>query len=214
MKNIYDILVEFGLEIPEEKKKDFDKALLENYRTKSDYDNVAAKRDEFKESLETTQGKLEKFKDIDVEDLKGQIATLTSDLQKEKDERAADTLKVEIEKNVDTFLNGKKFVNAITQESIRTKLMEELDKDTAKGKSIADIFISLISDKDGKQLENIIIDESQQHTEQNKATFTSKFNNSYAPGIAITKEDFKKMSLDERIKLKQENHELYESLMK
>lgn len=41
MKNIYEILADYGLEIPEEKKADFDKAWKENYRTKAEYDKAA-----------------------------------------------------------------------------------------------------------------------------------------------------------------------------
>ena len=33
MKNIYEIMKSFGLEVPEDKKADFDKAVLENYKT-------------------------------------------------------------------------------------------------------------------------------------------------------------------------------------
>ena len=51
MKNIYEILEDFGLEIPAEKKTDFEKAWKENYRTKSEYDNAVTKRDEYKLSL-------------------------------------------------------------------------------------------------------------------------------------------------------------------
>lgn len=42
MKNIYEILADYGLEIPEEKKADFDKAWKENYRTKAEYDRQRA----------------------------------------------------------------------------------------------------------------------------------------------------------------------------
>ena len=38
MKNIFDLLKEYGVELPEDKKKDFEKALLENYKTVKDYD--------------------------------------------------------------------------------------------------------------------------------------------------------------------------------
>ena len=48
MKNIYEILEDFGLEIPAEKKTDFEKAWKENYRTKSEYDIAVTKRDEYK----------------------------------------------------------------------------------------------------------------------------------------------------------------------
>lgn len=40
MKNIYEILKDYGLEIPEEKKADFNKSWKENYRTKNEYDKA------------------------------------------------------------------------------------------------------------------------------------------------------------------------------
>lgn len=105
MKNIYDILKDFGLEIPEEKKADFDKAWKENYRTKAEYEKAAARRDEYKTSLDTVNAKLKEFDGVDVEDLKGQIATLKDDIKKQADDYAAkeadrvfnDTLKEAIE---------------------------------------------------------------------------------------------------------------------
>lgn len=45
MKNIYEILKEYGMEVPADKKADFDKAWKENYRTKSEYDNAVSQRD-------------------------------------------------------------------------------------------------------------------------------------------------------------------------
>ncbi len=89
MKNIYEILKDFGLEVPEDKKTDFDKAWKENYRTKEDYDKVAGKRDEYKTSLDTVNEKLKEFEGVDVNDLKGQITTLKDDLKKKDDEYAA-----------------------------------------------------------------------------------------------------------------------------
>nr|DAJ10757.1 MAG TPA: minor structural protein [Caudoviricetes sp.] len=174
MKNIYEILKGIGIEIPAEKKDAFDAEWKENYRTKAEYEKAVEKRDEYKASLETVQGELEGFKDVNVEELKGQITTLTDQLQSEKEARAKDAALVELEKNVDTFLSGKKFVNPITQDALRKSLMEELDKDTAKGKSIADIFAGLITDAEGKQMENILVDEKQQTLEQNKARFTDQ----------------------------------------
>lgn len=61
MKNIYEILKEFGLELPEEKKADFEKAWKENYRTKAEYDNAVTKRDEYKSSLDTVNERLKRI---------------------------------------------------------------------------------------------------------------------------------------------------------
>lgn len=89
MKNIYDILKDFGLEVPEDKKADFDKAWKENYRTKADYDKIAGQRDEYKSSLDTVNAKLKEFDGVDVAELKGRIETLQGDLKKKDDEYAA-----------------------------------------------------------------------------------------------------------------------------
>lgn len=89
MKNIYDILKEFELEVPEDKKADFDKAWKENYRTKAEYEKAVSQRDEYKTSLNTVNAKLKEFDGVDVADLKGQIATLQDDLKKKDAEYAA-----------------------------------------------------------------------------------------------------------------------------
>jgi hypothetical protein len=89
MKNIYEIMKEFGLEIPEDKKADFDKLWKENYRTKAEYDNAVTKRDEYKTSLDTVNEQLKAFEGVDVNDLKGQITKLQGDLKAKDDEYAA-----------------------------------------------------------------------------------------------------------------------------
>lgn len=92
MKNIFEIMKEYGLELPEDKKKDFETAVLENYKTLSDYNNQKAALDAASEKLKTTEetmkglnGKLEEYKDVDVSELKKKIEDLTEDL-KQKDE--------------------------------------------------------------------------------------------------------------------------------
>lgn len=104
MKNIYDILKEFGLEVPEEKRADFDKSWKENYRTKAEYDKATSQRDEYKTSLDTVNGKLKEFEGVDVTDLKGQITKLQQDLKnkdveyatKEADRQFTDSIKAAI----------------------------------------------------------------------------------------------------------------------
>lgn len=95
MENIHKILKDFGLEVPEDKKADFDKAWKENYRTKTEYEKATAQRDEYKSSLDTVNAKLKEFDGVDVADLRGQIETLKGDLEKQKseyEEKEADRL--------------------------------------------------------------------------------------------------------------------------
>ena len=89
MKNIYDILTEFGLELPAEKKAAFEKAWKENYRTKADYDKVAEQRDNYKSQYDTVSGELKKFDGVDPEGLQSEIKRLRDDLKKKDDEYAA-----------------------------------------------------------------------------------------------------------------------------
>ena len=79
MKNIHEILKEYGFELPADKKVAFDKAWKENYRTKSEYDNAVSQRDNYKSSLDG----------VDVIDLQGQIAKLQGNLKAKDDEYAA-----------------------------------------------------------------------------------------------------------------------------
>ena len=87
MKNIHEILKEYELEVPADKKVAFDKTWKENYRTKSEYDNAVSQRDNYKSSLDDVNAKLKEFEGVDVNDLQGQITKLQGDL-KAKDDAA------------------------------------------------------------------------------------------------------------------------------
>lgn len=91
MKNIFEIMKEYGVELPEDKKKEFEAVVLENYKTISDYNNQKAALDTAGEKLKAAEktmeelnGKLKGYKDVDVSELNQQIEKLTEDL-KQKD---------------------------------------------------------------------------------------------------------------------------------
>lgn len=205
MENYEQILKGVWIEIPEDKKADLKKKMEENYSTKEDYDQAVKKRDEYKTSLEQVQEKLDGFKDVDVDDLKGQIQTLTSELADEKKARAEDARKVEVEKTVNAFLSstdekGERqyhFLNDITENHFRDALMAELDKDSAKGKSIGDIFKGMVTDANGKQKPGIFVDKAQ----ANSARFT-------APAGKSKPEGGHKYTMAEVMRMKNENPDL------
>lgn len=91
MKNIFEIMKEHGLEVPEDKKKDFEKAVLENYKTVSDYDVQAEKLKTAEEKVTTLTENLDKFKDVNVDELNNTITTLKTDLAN-KDKELTDKL--------------------------------------------------------------------------------------------------------------------------
>lgn len=88
MKNIFELLKEFGFEVPEDKKKDFEKAVLENYKTVKDYEAQKEKLDAAEQKAsasETTinslKEDLKKFEGVDVTGLQQKITDLETDLK-------------------------------------------------------------------------------------------------------------------------------------
>jgi len=196
MKNIETIISEAGIELTDEQKATINNAVQENYKTVAEVKKVEDKRDEYKISLDDVQSKLDGFKDVDVDDLKGQIETLTGDLQAEKDARVEDARQATLAEQVKEFLSDKQFVNDITAKTIGEQLATELDSDSAKGKSIEDIFKKITSDEDGNVLENVLVTK----TEQNKARFTTPAGTLPPAGT--------KLSGTELMKLKNENPDM------
>lgn len=100
MKNIFEIMKEYGFEVSEDKKKGFEKTVLENYKTMTDYDNQAKKLDAANETIKANdtamkdlQTKLDGFKDVDVSGLNERIAELENEkanIQKDYDAKIAD----------------------------------------------------------------------------------------------------------------------------
>lgn len=91
MKNIFEIMKEYELEVPEDKKKDFEKVVLENYKTVSDYETQAEKLKTAEGKVDTLTESLEKFKDVNVDELNSTINTLKTDLAN-KDQELKDKL--------------------------------------------------------------------------------------------------------------------------
>lgn len=80
MKNIFEIMKDYSLEVPEDKKKEFEKAVLENYKTVADYDAQTEKVKNLTEQLNTAKDAVKKFEGVDPEALKNEIAALNQKL--------------------------------------------------------------------------------------------------------------------------------------
>jgi len=123
MKNIYEIMKEFGLEIPEDKKKDFDKAVLDNYKTISDYEKQTEKLTVASETIKANdtaltdlKKQLEGFKDVDVTGLNQRITELETEkknLESDYNTKLSDRDFNDIIREGITSVNGKN-VKAIT----------------------------------------------------------------------------------------------------
>ena len=157
MKNIFEIMKEYGLEVPEDKKKDFEKTVLENYKTMTDYDNQTKKLDAANDTIKANdiamkdlQDKLDGFKDVDVSGLNQTIKTLQTEkenIQKDYDAKIADRDFNDLVKESIAAVNGKN-AKAITA---------LLDVDTLKAsknqkEDIAAALKALTEKEDSKML--------------------------------------------------------------
>lgn len=119
MKNIFDLMKEYGLEVPEEKKKDFEKAVLENYKTVKDYEAQKEKLEaaEQKASASETaisglKEDLKKFDGVDVTGMQQRITELETNLQSKETEFQQKIADRDFEDLLSAQINSAKGVNA------------------------------------------------------------------------------------------------------
>lgn len=206
MQNYEQILAELGIEVPEDKKSDLKKKMSENYKTVADYDKQVKKKDDYKISLDDVQTRLAELEKEDVDGLKAKITTLTQELADEKEARAKEAKQTELRDKVKDFLSDKKFVNAITEDSIRSQMIQKLEEEN--GKNAEDVFKELTT-KDGKPIENILVDEKKA-PDVKIPSFTNKFNSGEQKKGT---QKLREMSLDDRMKLKAEDPDYYATLL-
>ncbi|MEG0998870.1 MAG: hypothetical protein RSF13_07575 [Clostridiales bacterium] len=158
MENIYEIMAKAGVEIPDDKKAEIDKAVLSNYKTVAEVGNITAKLNTAKTDLEAANGKVTELgnKIKGLEGTSGEMETLKNKVSQYE---AAEQARLDAEKETQnnsallaTFEEATKektFVNDFTKNAIFESCKSELAKNENKGKGINDIFIALTTDKEG-----------------------------------------------------------------
>ena len=126
MKNIFEIMKDYGLEVPEDKKKDFEKAVLENYKTAADYEKQTDKVTNLTEQLNETKEAMKKFEGVDPEDLKNQIADLNQKLTDKDTEYQTKLADRDFQDNVKGVIAKYKGKN---EKAIREYIQNQLQED-------------------------------------------------------------------------------------
>lgn len=157
MKNIFEIMKEYGVEVPEDKKKDFEKLVLENYKTVTDYDNQAKKLETADATIkanDTAIGELKKqlegFKDVDVTALNQRITELETEkaaIKKDYDDKMAERDFNDVLKDAISSANGKnaKAITALLD-------VENLKKSKNQKEDVAAALKALSEAEDSKML--------------------------------------------------------------
>lgn len=170
-------------------------------------ENLTADRDAWKQKAETAEEALKKFDGIDPESIQKEIddwKQKAEDAEKEYQQKIYDR---DFDDALKTAFGEIKF----TSEAAKKAIMEEVKEAGLKlndGKILGlNDLIGQIKERDA----SAFVDEEQQKAQQNAPRFTSTFAGT-GTGGTYTKADFKKMSLDERIRLKNSDPDLYKQL--
>ena len=152
MKNIYELLKAIGVEVPEDKKAEFDKALNENYKTISEMTNIQNK-------LEKAESERDTYKDKYDEDIKKRDSDI-KDLQKKLKDAGTDTAKLsELETELGTLQDTYKTAKADYEKKLADQAYEfaikekvaglKFTSNSAKKAFLADITADRLKMKDG-----------------------------------------------------------------
>lgn len=202
--NIIDKLKSLNVEITPE----IEKALGGEWVSKQEMDRklervttLETENNTLKLSQSTLQTELQTLKDNapDVDGFNKKIAELTETLERERTERAKKDEELRLGTIVSEFFENKTFVNDITKEAIKGQLVQALNSDSARGKSIDDLFNGIVNDADGNLKPNILITNSEQELAKKRSTIVG--NNINQPGGA-------KLSMAELMKLKNQNPDM------
>ncbi len=202
--NIIDKLKSLGVEITPEIEKAFPGEFVSDLEVQKKNDKIATLENDKKE-LETKQENLEKelqtLKDaaLDADVLNQKIADLTATLENERKERKEKDEITRLGGLVTDFFADKHFVNAITADAIKKQLVETLNSDEARGKSISDLFDAIVKDEKGNYKPDIIIDDK---------TFKAQQNRSRIVGNNFGQPDGAQLSMAELMKLKNQNPDM------
>ena len=201
---IIDKLKSLGVEITDE----IEKALAGDWLSESEVSKKLAKMQvledenkDLKEKRDSLEKDLQSMKDSasDSDALNQKITDLTNTLEKERKERKEKDEIARLDSLVTDFFADKHFVNAITADAIKKQLVETLNSDEARGKSVSDLFDAIVKDEKGNYKPDIIVDDK---------TFKAQQNRSQIVGNNIGQPDGAKLSMAEHMKLKNQNPDM------
>ena len=206
MKNIHEILKGYDIEIPADKKADFDKAVSENYKTVAEFDKTNDKLTkatnelkETKETLDTTTTAFEELKNNNAskEDWEKKYNDLVEDNRVKAEQKAQEELETQTRTEFDQYFaeQKKEWANPMIADGYFAKFKEAKALDENKSKTTGDILHALTKD-DGTAF---------------KTTQPTVVVKGATQGLSgdIDKVQFEKMGYQERLNLYNNNPELY-----
>lgn len=214
MQKLIDTLKSFGVEIPEDKQADVKRALSEHYKNAGEVTRTLSKveneRDSWKNRAEAAETTLRSFDGVDVEGMKQSISDWKAKAEKAEQDAKEQIYQRDFADALKTELETIKF----SSESAKKAIMSEIKEAGLTMKNGKILGLNDLIEQMKQSDAAAFVDETQQSANQNAAKFTSPVHGGGRTGSGLTKDDFKKMNLDDRLKLKQSDPELYAALSK
>ncbi len=172
-------------------------------RVKTKLTAAETARDEYKEQLETANTTIQSYKDMDIEGIKQSASDwekkYNDDLKAMQDKLEGQAYDFALKE----YVSGYQFTSDLVKEAVIAQLKAQGFK-LNDGKFLgADDFMKQLKEANPSAFADADI-------KQPKITLPGK----NTPPIGVTKEDFKKMTYVERMKIFTENRELYNELSK
>lgn len=209
MKNIYEILKDYGVEIPADKKADFDKAVSENYKTVAEVEKINDKLTKAQNKLKETEDTLDTtttaFEDLkrnnaSKEDWEKKYNDLVEDNRIKAEQKQQEELEVQTRNDFDSYFaeRNKEWANPMIADGYYAKYKEAIVLPENKNKTKGDILHAMTKD-DATAFTSV------------KPVVVVK---GATQGISgeIDKLQFEKMGYKERLQLYNKNPELYKQL--
>lgn len=210
MQKLIETLKEFGVEIPADKQAEVKKALSEHYKNAAEHEKTVKKleteRDNWKAKAETAEETLKSFEGIDPAEIQKELETWK--------QKAADA-----EKNAQEQIYERDFADALktalgdvkfTSEAAKRDVMAQIKEAGLKLKDGTILGLTDMIEQIKKNDASAFVDEDEEKLKAGAARFTQP--NKPGGAAATEKEKFKAMSLDERMKLKASDPELYKRM--
>lgn len=157
MLNIHEILKGYGIEIPADKKADFDKTVTENYKTVAEVEKINEKltkeindHKETKKTLETTNKSFEELKNSNAskEDWEKKYNELVETNRKAAEEKEKLERETRERAEFDNYFaeQKKEWTNPLIADGYFNKYKEAKELEENKNKMMADILHGLTKD--------------------------------------------------------------------
>ena len=157
MQNITEILKSFSVEIPTDKKADFDKLFNDNYKTIAEvnkitekYNRATEEANAAKESLTAMTAEFNTFKanNASADDFKAKYESLVAETERKEAERKAAYAEAQERADFDKYFadNKKEWTNPFIADGYFAKFKEAKSQESNKNKMLADILSELTKD--------------------------------------------------------------------